>query len=97
MSDEYFLVCFTLFFVFYPILVASYQFNHPLTTSQQRPSINLSITLVGIFKGFTFKKSIKIHGQIEELFKGFLAVKSASEYLSLYRFGNNLKLIWFFW
>ena len=96
-STEYFLVYSTLFCVFCPILVASFQLNHPLTTSKQRPGRNFSIALVQILKGFTHNKSIEIHGQIKELFTSFSAVKSASEYLSLYRFGTYLKLIRFFW
>jgi len=94
---EYFLVYSTLFCVFCPILVASFQLNHPLTTSKQRPGRNFSTALVQILKGFTHKKSMEIHGQIKELIISFSAVKSASENLSLYRFGAYLKLIRFFW
>ena len=67
-STEQFLVYSTLFCVFCPILVASFQLNHPLTTSKQRPGRNVSIALVQILKGFTHNKSIEIHGQIKELF-----------------------------
>ena len=96
-STEYFLVYSTLFCVFCPILVASFQLYHPLTTSKQRPGRNLSIALVHILKVFTYNKSIEIHGQIKKLFTSFAAVKSASEYLSLYRFGTYLNLSGFFW
>ena len=47
-----------------------------MTTSQQRLSINFSITLIWSFRGFTFKKPIKINGQIKKPFRYFLAVKS---------------------
>ena len=95
--DEYFLVYFTVFSTLCPDLVAFFNVITSWLTIKQHPDFNFSITLVWILIAFTFKKSIKIHGQKKELFISFLVVKSASDYLSSYRFSKHLKLIGFSW
>ena len=95
--DEYFLVYFTVFSTLCPDLVIFFNVITSWLTFKQHPDFNFSKTLVWILIAFTFKKSIKIHGQKKELFISFLVVKSASDYLSSYRFGKHLKLRMFFW
>ena len=94
---EYFPIYSTLFFVFCSNWDACFKLFDLLTTNIQHQGTNFSTTLVRIFEAFTFTKSIEIRGQIKELFKSCLVVKFASDYLSLCRFGEQLKFIRFFW
>ena len=92
--SQYIPHCFLYFAPFWMIIST---FINPWQTTINTQVPIFSITLISILKAFTFTKSIEIHGQIKELFISFLVVKSASNFLSLCRFGEHLMLIRFFW